>query len=1109
MFRTIFHTVLVAGSVVLFLCVGARADVIQISESATVTTENLYTGNNSIEVISNAQVQFNAKQNYTGSTTITSGRLVLNVTEGFKNSNAWLIKDGGELDLGIKSPLGTNMTATITIEQGGILDYTANDGNFSNIAKLVLNGGTVQCSSTNYNKGWGAYLFRDDVECNADSEISAPFLIRAGFGNCSGKPTWTVAEGATLTVSGQVRFQDTGATPDYPIITKKGDGTLLFTKSSTGVHKDSQFIVEAGTLRFTNANAFQDGTNAMKISVTGGKTTIEGVETPTVGKLDFEGSGTIKNNISISAGQSVEFKPKGGTVTYTGALTGSGSFKNTSTDWQKLTLKGDNSAFTGTVGSAGLLFFDGVGSALPKGTLNGGGTICFLPADAEHSVFQFGALTGSGTLRPSESSACDFTLQVGAKNTNSTFTGELTDFDSNPEKLIDYQRAITLEKVGTGKLTLTNKNNKYRGGTIVTAGTLAYTVQGALGRGTITVGSDAEKAPEAKLLFEPTTAADATITDDVLINKSGILAITNWSSGKQIVYSGSPTGTGTLRLDTQKGYIRLTGDNSAFAGKVETTTTSGNHLFFKNGQSASKSAAYKISSPVVFWSTEANQVYEFGALTMTGWEWRFSGESMTNPSATMRIGNLNQNDTLQTLLQANIKLEKVGTGTLTIKQSGTNNNNYSGGTVVKAGTLDATYPKALGSGAVSVEGGTLKYSGATTDYSNNTTIGENGTFELNAKDKTLTVKGTLTGSGKIDVQAGTFKYTGSTTAFDHDINIAANATCELANAPTLTGDLTGSGKFIISGGRATIKGNNTQFSGTVQRDSEAFYYNGESTSGLADYTGGGSMFFVCENASSTNVYELGSLSGSGTLRQSERSYNGGITLKVGGNNKDTTFDGILASYKDKRTLALVKTGTGTLTLTKDLSVPNLGGGDTTVVPYSGGTTVENGRLIIAKGAVIGSGDDDLVFVEAVSKDATPAITLSGTIRGDLKIDGLLAIDFTSEQNPVGNVTGDITFGDAAALEFIVDESTLNQGMTYTLNSANPTDLSVSLTKLYNDAISAGTLPDILSITQTASGVMMGIDASKIPEPATWLLLLVGAMTLASINHSKKTIMNNE
>ncbi|MCR5165380.1 MAG: autotransporter-associated beta strand repeat-containing protein, partial [Thermoguttaceae bacterium] len=747
MSRKTFGPVLTAAIMTLFLCLGAQAATIE--SDITDTADNQYTWTDATEITNGAVVTFTHQENkLSGPITITNGTLNLGKENGFWSITSVTVGSNGTLNFASKSPFGTDSNPrTFTIEEGGVLDFTANDGTFANIAKIVLNGGTVQASSTNIHNDYGAYLFRDSVTANADSLITAPFTVRSGWGNNGGKPTWTVAENATLTISGNVRFQDTGASPDNPIITKAGAGTLLITSAAKAVHASAEFIVSGGTLKFTNVNSLQSGSNAMKITVNNGK-------------LVFEGSGgTIKNNIVIAEGQNVEFKSTSGELAYTGSLTGKGTFRNTQTEWMTLNLKGNNTAFEGTIQNTGLMFFTGVNSALPKGKFVSGGTVCFLPADAANSVFQFGELSGNGTLRPSINSAANYTLQIGGLNTDSTFSGKLADYDDGNGQ--DYARSMAIEKVGTGTLTLTNNSNNYRGGTVVSAGTLAFTAVGALGRGSVTVGAntttDVPTPEAAKLSFS--TSGESRITKDILVNESGTFEIV--TKNGQAIYAGSLTGTGTVTGDTSKAFVRFTGDNSAFAGTVK--LSGGNHSFFSTPQSTSEEAAYIISTPAVFLNTEAGQVYKFGALQMTGWEWRFSNETPQGMySATLQVGNLGQDDLLQTFLQQDIKLEKVGDGTLTIKQNGTNNNSFSGGTVVHAGTVDATYPKALGSGAVSVEGGTLKYTGGTTTFANSTTVGTDGTFQLDKAGTTLTVTGALTGDGKIDVQNGTFYYNGAT-----------------------------------------------------------------------------------------------------------------------------------------------------------------------------------------------------------------------------------------------------------------------------------------------------------------------------------------------------------
>ena len=271
MSRKTFGPVLTAAIMTLFLCLGAQAATID--SDITDTADNEYNWTDATEITNGAVVTFTHQENkLSGPITITNGTLNLGKEGGFTSVTAITVGSSGTLNFASKSPFGTDGNPrTFTIEEGGVLDFTANNGTFANIAKIVLNGGTVQSSSTSVDANYGAFLFRDSVTANADSEITAPFTVRSGWGNNGGKPTWTVAENATLTISGGVRFQDTGATPDYPIITKAGAGTLLITSAAKAVHASSEFIISGGTLKFTNANSLQSSANAMKITVTNGK----------------------------------------------------------------------------------------------------------------------------------------------------------------------------------------------------------------------------------------------------------------------------------------------------------------------------------------------------------------------------------------------------------------------------------------------------------------------------------------------------------------------------------------------------------------------------------------------------------------------------------------------------------------------------------------------------------------------------------------------------------------------------------------------------------------------------------------------------------------------
>lgn len=87
------------------------------------------------------------------------------------------------------------------------------------------------------------------------------------------------------------------------------------------------------------------------------------------------------------------------------------------------------------------------------------------------SIVSLGELSGSGTLQNDTNLV---TFQVGAKNTDATFTGTIQDGNENSP--------LGIEKVGSGTWTLDKATLDYTGGTTVTAGTLA------LGTGTYNLG---------------------------------------------------------------------------------------------------------------------------------------------------------------------------------------------------------------------------------------------------------------------------------------------------------------------------------------------------------------------------------------------------------------------------------------------------------------------------------------------------------------------------------------------------------------------------------------------------------------------------------------------
>jgi autotransporter-associated beta strand protein len=260
----------------------------------------------------------------------------------------------------------------------------------------------------------------------------------------------------------------------------------------------------------------------------------------------------------------------------------------------------------------------------------------------------------------------------------------------------------------------------------------------------------------------------------------------------------------------------------------------------------------------------------------------FLGAAVTFATATGLVNNSGVQQSVFNSLAGIGAVQQSGAGTLILAAA----NTYTGGTTITAGTLAAAHTNggneidALGSGTVTLDGGTLRNgTGATPDVTNNIVLGTNG-GTIHGGDFGWTLNGTLTGTGPLIIESyvvlnGAATHTGSTT-------INPGATLEVSSPAALAANTSA---FRIAAGGAL----------------ELFH---DATIGsLADVTGAG-----------------------GTVASSNL---GTVVLTVGGDNTSTTFSGTITQLSGS--LALTKVGTGTLTLAG-------------VNTYSGGTIINGGAL---------------------------------------------------------------------------------------------------------------------------------------------------------------------
>jgi fibronectin-binding autotransporter adhesin len=429
---------------------------------------------------------------------------------------------------------------------------------------------------------------------------------------------------------------------------------------------------------------------------------------------------------------------------------------------------------------------------------------------------------------------------------------------------------------------------------------------------------------------------------------------------------------------------------------------------------------------------------------------------------------------------------KTGTGIATL--GGTGANIYSGLTTVSAGELDLgkmANVNAIGSGGLTISGGTVKYTGTSPDEIANTanvTI-SGGTLDLNNHTDTIASltfnSGTLTSTGGTQTltlagsTATTLQMQGAAT-IPTSVNIAFSSTT--TSGVGMTFDATNNGTATINGninlnsaGTAGVTRTFTINDGTAAIDttisgvisdttnsaaltkagtgtlilSGANTYGGGTTinAGIVRMSGSGTLGdsagTLTMNGGTLDLnginQNVGALNGSGGTILNEAPSGGGgpKTLTVGNGNTSGSFSGTITDHDGSGSgfVKLVKTGTGTQTMSSTTS------------NYTGGTDINGGVLISnsSNGGALGRG--------AINVNNTGTLAGSGTIDPAASITvnsgGTLMPGSTASAGSIAKLnTGSVTL--AAGSTFAVD---LNAG-------AGPTGAG------------AGTIYDQVSVTGT-------------------------------------------
>ncbi|WP_176037873.1 autotransporter-associated beta strand repeat-containing protein [Brucella tritici] len=954
-----------------------------------------------------------ADQTYTGITTISTG--ILQVGNGA--TAGWL--------------------ASNSITNNGTLSFNRSDsktysGNISGTGSVQQNGnGTLILSGTNSYSG-GTTISAGTLQVASDDKLgvaSGKVTLDGGTLNLAG----AITSGRAYTVTSRNGTIDTGTNTDTISgvvsgagrLTKAGSGTLVLTGTnsysggttiSAGILQlgnggasgsISGDVANNGTLIFNRGvtstfSGVVSGAGSLKQSGTG-RTILTGANTYTGDTVidrgvlqvgDGGASGTISNTVTNNG--SLEFN-RSGSYTYAGKINGTGSLKQTGTG--TLILTGD-SAYTGlTTIESGTLQ---LGSGGTSGSLNSDiVNNAALVVDRSDDLTYGKTINGSGTFEKRGTGKLtvtgdnDYTggttisagiLQIGNGGGTGSINGDIV---NNSALIVDRSNNIdfthvfsgtgTLEKQGTGILTMSGDNSAFTGTTTVSAGGLV--VDGNLGSGEVTVSSGAS------------LGGTGTIGGNTTIGSGGILVgmqgatldfgsnLTLASGGVLNVSYGAPSDNTDVLFNV--------GGNLSFNNNVVNISSlggfgPGQYSLFHAGGSVSGtlnagSLPQGVSGTDITFNYAGNDVYLTNSQGVSLGYWDGSvtsaGGSVTGGDGTWDAAATNWTDEDGNL------------------HAGWNSAHYAifagqSGKVTVSGPINATGMQFVTSG-YSVVGDGLTLDSGSTDApiirvgngvtaSTTATIGSvlSGTNGMEKTDLgTLILAADNNYTGQTTIQAGTLQLGdgGASGSVVGGITIGrpgedddAVLAIDHSGGFALNNKIDGRGKLVQQGeGATTLAGVNTYSGGTEILGGSLIVAADNNLGNVAGAVNidGGTLQFAAD-LSSTRGYTIGT--------------NGG-TIDTGANTD--TITGVIGG-----TGQFNKSGTGTLIL----------GGDNT---FTGDLHVNAGTLQISDNSNLGNPDSHLYV-----NDATLLFGDDFTMTHDLTLGGAGAtIDLNGHDNSISGV----------------------------------------------------------------------------------------------------------